>query len=178
MLCAFIVETLFHSCQFEGSLYDCLWREDKVLNKELFPQHTIPDLNCGITFIFIVLFSQEKSLRWKEINTHTQTQHTHKNSKIYQLKLTKIYVNFKLVIRLADLLLLWKIKQRKKTDTKSSIMVLEKPLNLPLVSCYLHTQYGHLSTVHELIFNLNISNEEEILISNENFLPKFLSFIV
>ena len=33
----------------------------KVLDTELFPQHTIADLNSGITFI--VLSSQEKPLR-------------------------------------------------------------------------------------------------------------------
>ena len=34
--------------------------EARVLDTEIFPQHTIADLNSGITFI--VLFSQEKSL--------------------------------------------------------------------------------------------------------------------
>ena len=33
--------------------------EIKVLDTEIFPQHTIADLNSGITFI---LFSQEKPL--------------------------------------------------------------------------------------------------------------------
>ena len=33
----------------------------KVLDTEIFPQHTTADLNSGITFI--VLFSQEKPLR-------------------------------------------------------------------------------------------------------------------
>ena len=42
----------------------------KVLDTEIFPQHTIAALNSGITFI--VSSSQEKPLRWKEINTHTQ----------------------------------------------------------------------------------------------------------
>ena len=52
----------------------------KELDTESFPQHTIADLNSGITFI--VLFSQEKPLRWKEINTHTHTHtHTHCISK-------------------------------------------------------------------------------------------------
>ena len=46
----------------------------KVLGTELFPQHNIADLNSVITFI--VLFSQEKPLGCKEINTHTHT-HTH-----------------------------------------------------------------------------------------------------
>ena len=40
---------------------------------------------------------------------------------------------------------------RKLTDTKPK--VLEKPLNLPLVSSYLYTQHGHLSAVHDSIFN-------------------------
>ena len=50
----------------------------KGLDTESFPQHTIADLNSGITFT--VLFSQEKPLRWKEIDTHTHTHtltHTH-----------------------------------------------------------------------------------------------------
>ena len=42
----------------------------KELDTESFPQHTIADLNYGSTFI--VLFSQENPLRWKEINTHTE----------------------------------------------------------------------------------------------------------
>ena len=40
--------------------------ETKVLDTEIIPQHTITDLNSGITFI--VLSSQENPLRWKEIN--------------------------------------------------------------------------------------------------------------
>ena len=44
-----------------------------VLDTKIFPQHTIADLNSGITFI--VLFSQEKHLRWKERNTHTHWLH-------------------------------------------------------------------------------------------------------
>ena len=46
------------------------------LDTEFFPQHTITDLNSGITFI--VLFRQEKPLRQEGINTHTDT-HTHTN---------------------------------------------------------------------------------------------------
>ena len=37
----------------------------KVLNTGSFPQHSITGLISGITFI--VLFSQEKPLRWKKI---------------------------------------------------------------------------------------------------------------
>ena len=37
----------------------------KVLNTESFPQHSTAGLISGITFI--VLFSQEKPLRWKKI---------------------------------------------------------------------------------------------------------------
>ena len=74
----------------------------KVLDTENFPQHTIADLNSGITLIF--LFNQEKPLtlsrrrplscrnqsidllcsasvmkewRWNEINTHAHTHNTH-----------------------------------------------------------------------------------------------------
>ena len=43
----------------------------KVLDTELFPQPNIAGLISGI--IFVVLFSQEKPLRW---NTHAHT-HTH-----------------------------------------------------------------------------------------------------
>ena len=43
----------------------------EILDTGIFPQHTIADLNSEITFI--VLFSQEKPIRWKEINTHTHT---------------------------------------------------------------------------------------------------------
>ena len=46
----------------------------KVLGTEEFPKHNIAELNSGTTLI--VLFSQEKPLLWKEINTHTHT-HTH-----------------------------------------------------------------------------------------------------
>ena len=40
--------------------------ETKILDKEIIPQHTIAEFN----YKFIVSFSQEKPLRWKEINTH------------------------------------------------------------------------------------------------------------
>ena len=60
----------------------------KVLDTKSFPQHNIAGLISGITFI--VLFSQEKPLRWKEINTHTHTHtHTHTNPHLrtwFQLK--------------------------------------------------------------------------------------------
>ena len=111
------------------------------------------------------LYGERKYSRTQE---HTRT---HKNSTIKQLKLTKICVNFKWVNCLADFLRIWKIEQSKLTDTKCFIAVLEKPLNFPLVSCYLHTQHGHLSAVHDLIFNLNVSD------FNGNILPKFWSFI-
>ena len=52
----------------------------KVLDTKSFPQHNIAGLISCITFI--VLFSQEKPLRWKEINTHTHT-HTHKPTLTY-----------------------------------------------------------------------------------------------
>ena len=50
----------------------------KVLDTESFPQHSIAGLISDITFI--VLFSQEKPLLWKEINTHT---HTHKKQVVF-----------------------------------------------------------------------------------------------
>ena len=50
----------------------------KLLDTESFSQHNFAGLISGITFI--VLLSQEKPLRWKEIHTHTHTRartHTH-----------------------------------------------------------------------------------------------------
>ena len=49
----------------------------KVLDTELFPQHTIADLHPGI--IFIVLLSQEKPL-----HTHTHTHRHAQNSSLKQ----------------------------------------------------------------------------------------------
>ena len=72
----------------------------KVLDTKSFPQHNIAGLISAITFI--VLFSQDKPLRWKEINTHTHT-HTQTN-KLQQLKRksnilyligNRTYINFK-----------------------------------------------------------------------------------
>ena len=57
----------------------------KELDTESFPQHAIADLNSGITFI--VLFSQEKPLRWKGINT--QISHTHTHTHTHQMLLIK-----------------------------------------------------------------------------------------
>ena len=52
----------------------------KALDIKSFPQHNIAGVISGNTFI--VLFSQEKPLWWKEINTHTHT-HTHTHTDIY-----------------------------------------------------------------------------------------------
>ena len=52
----------------------------KVLDTEVFPQHNMVDLNSGITLF--VLFSLQKPLRWKNINTHTHT-HTHTQTHIH-----------------------------------------------------------------------------------------------
>ena len=54
----------------------------KVLGTEEFPQHNIVELNSGTRVI--VFFSQEKPLRWKEMNTHTHT-HTHTHVSIISL---------------------------------------------------------------------------------------------
>ena len=56
----------------------------KVLGTEEFLQHNIAELNSGITYI--VLFSQEKPLRWKEINTHHTHTHTHTHTHMFGLK--------------------------------------------------------------------------------------------
>ena len=62
-----LIDTLLQSCQLEGfSMNDM---EINDLGTEMFPQHTIADLNTENTFI--VTFIQEQPLRWKEINTDT-----------------------------------------------------------------------------------------------------------
>lgn len=50
-----------------------------------------------------------------------------------------------------------------------STKVLKERLNLALVSSYLRTQHGHLLAVHDLVFILKISSEEELLISIGTF---------
>ena len=57
--------------------------ETKALDTEVFSQYTIADLNSCITII--ALFSEEKSLRWKEMNRHTHT-HTHTHALVLTLK--------------------------------------------------------------------------------------------
>ena len=55
----------------------------KVLDTEIFPQHTIANLNLW-HYIYCFFFSQEKPLRWKEINTHLYTHtHTHTHTHIH-----------------------------------------------------------------------------------------------
>ena len=66
----------WHSCTVAGL---------KVLDKESLPQHNIVGLISGIKFI--VLFRQEKPLRWKEINTHAHTHtHTHTVTSIHSIQ--------------------------------------------------------------------------------------------
>ena len=55
----------------------------KVLDTESFPRHNIAGLISGITFI--VLFSQENPLLWKEMNTHTH-KHTHTHTHTHTRK--------------------------------------------------------------------------------------------
>ena len=58
----------------------------KVLDTEIFPQGNIAGLISGVTFI--ILFSQEKPLRGKEINTYTHAHtrtHIHTNTEILNL---------------------------------------------------------------------------------------------
>ena len=69
--------------------------ETKIFDTESFPQEYIAGLISGTTFI--VWFSQEKPLRWKEINTQTHTQthththtHTHTRTHTYTHEHTKI----------------------------------------------------------------------------------------
>ena len=57
----------------------------------------------------------------------------------------------------------------KNWERQPSTKVPPKPQNLPLVIKYLYTQHGHLSAVHDLISNLNISSEAEILIFIKTF---------
>ena len=69
-----LFDTILHSCQLEGPSMIAYDVATKVFDTESFPQDAIADISSGI--IFNVLFSQEKQLRQKEINTHTHT-HTH-----------------------------------------------------------------------------------------------------
>ena len=64
--------------------------ETKVIDTEIFTHHAMADLNSG--FMFIVLFSQEKPLRWNEINTYIETPFNN-NSKIPE---TQCYITNKL----------------------------------------------------------------------------------
>ena len=60
--------------------------ETKVLDTEIFPHHTITDLNSGITFI--VLFSKDKPLRGRK-NTHRHATRAKKYTKVLQYLLLK-----------------------------------------------------------------------------------------
>ena len=54
----------------------------KALDTEIFSQHSIVDLISGITFI--VLFSHEKHIRWKERNARTRSHtHTHTHTRTH-----------------------------------------------------------------------------------------------
>ena len=58
----------------------------KVFDTESFPQHNIAGLTSDITSI--VLFCQEKPLRWKDIHRHKHTHihtHTHTHTHIHTL---------------------------------------------------------------------------------------------
>ena len=58
------------------------WRRTYLTQS--FSQHNIDGLISGITFI--VLFSQKKPLRWKEINTHTH-KHTHTHTHTHKCRM-------------------------------------------------------------------------------------------
>ena len=65
-----LFDTILHSCQLEGPSMIAYDVATKVFDTESFPQDAIADISSGI--IFNVLFSQEKQLRQKEINTLCQ----------------------------------------------------------------------------------------------------------
>ena len=87
-----LIDALLHSCQLGGSFYDFFDGDMKVLDTEIFQQETadlatfaVEIFNGKLHFLysenivaeltltdiaFIVLFRQEKPLRWKEKNTH------------------------------------------------------------------------------------------------------------
>ena len=67
-----LIDTLFTVASLKVLVMIVYDVATKVVGTEDFPQHNIAELNSDTTFIN--LFSQEKPLRWKEINTHTQTQ--------------------------------------------------------------------------------------------------------
>ena len=68
---AWLIDTLCTLAGLKVSAMAAYTVVTKVLGTEEFPQHNITDLNSSITFI--VLLSQKKPLRWKEINTHAYT---------------------------------------------------------------------------------------------------------
>ena len=55
-----LIDTLLHIASLKVISMTTFEVKTKILDTEIFPQHTIADLNTGITFI--VLFSQEKPL--------------------------------------------------------------------------------------------------------------------
>ena len=71
-----------------------LWRGDEGTWCRVISQHNIAGLISGITFI--VLFSQEKPLRWKKIHTHARTHtHTHTHANTHTHTHTEAAVIFK-----------------------------------------------------------------------------------
>ena len=67
----------------------------KVFDAETFPQHTIADLNSGITFI--VLFSHSFCLYSERKQTHTQKYtHTYTHTHTHTLTHTQISCNYSL----------------------------------------------------------------------------------
>ena len=67
-----LIDTLFTVASLKVLVMIVYDVATKVVGTEEFPQHSIAELNSDTTFIN--LFSQKKPRRWKEINTHTQTQ--------------------------------------------------------------------------------------------------------
>ena len=79
------------------------------------------------------------------------------------MKIDQELITSKLVVCFANFSRIWRIEERKLTDTKPSTTVLGKPLNLPLFSSSLHTQHGLHFLSHGLARILWDVNTEQFL---------------
>ena len=65
-----LIDALWHSCQLEVLAMFVYDVATKVLDTEIFPQHTIADLISGITFV--IFFSQETGASYTNFIRHLQ----------------------------------------------------------------------------------------------------------
>ena len=87
-----LIDTLLQSCQLEGSFFIVFDAETKALDTEIFPQHTISDLNSGISIYCFVQPGDAFTVnRNKHLRTHTHT-HTHTQIHTYTHSLVGTWV--------------------------------------------------------------------------------------